>query len=81
MSYIEHQECIKRAIKYIVQAVLIALTCYYIPKNKLTIHEIVSISIIASISFSIIDIMYPSISNSIKNGNSIYNNLKGNEKK
>ena len=76
INQLDNESC-KRGIKYIIQAIIIGLACYTIPQQKLKLTEIISISLIASISFAILDITNPSISKSVRDGPSDSKNILG----
>jgi hypothetical protein len=58
-------EMIRRALKYIIYGLTIAIAAYYIPRNKnkckLNIREITMIAIVGVSTFAIIDMYTPSI--------------------
>jgi|TARA_B110000971_G_scaffold125365_1_gene128298 hypothetical protein len=59
-------EMVRRALKYIIQGLAIAIAAYYIPmvksKCKLTFQEITMIAIVGTVTFAILDMYTPSIS-------------------
>ena len=46
-------ELIKRAIKYIVEGIIVALAAYTIPKKSLNVEEVVIIALTAAATFSV----------------------------
>lgn len=60
-------EMIRRALKYIIQGLTIAIAAYYIPRNrnkcKLNFREITMIAIVGVATFAILDMYTPSIAN------------------
>ena len=62
------QEILKRAIKYIVEGVMVAIAAYAIPKKALNIEEIVVIGLMAAATFSVLDVFVPSIASSARGG-------------
>ena len=68
MSGIDFSELIKRAIKYLVEGVIVAIAAYTIPKKALNIEEIVIIGLMAAATFSILDVFVPSIASSARGG-------------
>ena len=68
MSGIDFGELIKRAIKYLVEGVIVAIAAYTIPKKALNIEEIVIIGLMAAATFSILDVFVPSIASSARGG-------------
>jgi hypothetical protein len=65
-STVNINEIIRRALKYIIQGITVALAAYYIPYNrstcKLNFKEVTMISIVAVVTFAILDMYTPSIS-------------------
>ena len=57
----DSKEMTKRAFKYLLQGIIVAMSSYYLPKQKLQIQDILLIAMTASISFSILDMYAPSI--------------------
>ena len=68
MSGIDFGELIKRAIKYLVEGVIVAIAAYTIHKKALNIEEIVIIGLMAAATFSILDVFVPSIASSARGG-------------
>ena len=61
-SYLfKKEEMLKRVSKYLLIGLLVFVTAYYVPKNKLEINEVLFIGISASAAFGIIDVFYPSV--------------------
>lgn len=61
MSGFDFSELIKRAIKYIIEGIIVALAAYVIPKKALNIEEVVVIALSASACFSLLDVFIPSM--------------------
>ena len=61
-------ELIKRAIKYIVEGIIVALAAYTIPKKSLNVEEVVIIALTAAATFSVLDVFVPSMSTSARGG-------------
>ena len=57
----DSKEITKRAFKYILEGIVVGVACYYLPKERLGIFDIICIALVASISFSILDMYAPSI--------------------
>jgi hypothetical protein len=55
------RDIMKRVIKYLVIAVVVAMACYAIPKKPLILEEIALISLVAAATFSILDTYMPKI--------------------
>ena len=61
-------ELLKRAIKYIIEGLAVAICAMLIPKKALGMEEIVIIALTAAATFSILDVFIPSIGSSARNG-------------
>ena len=61
-------ELIKRAIKYIVEGIIVALAAYTIPKKSLNVEEVVIIALTAAATFSILDTYIPSMGATARSG-------------
>ena len=61
-------ELIKRAIKYLIEGLIVAICAFAIPKKSLNIEEIISLSLAASATFAILDTYLPSMYVSAKQG-------------
>jgi ABC-type Co2+ transport system permease subunit len=61
-------ELVKRAIKYLVEGLMVALAAYAIPKRSLRLDEIVLIALTAAATFSILDTYVPSLAGSARSG-------------
>ena len=57
----DSKEITKRAIKYILQGISVGIACNYLPKKKLLIQDIITIALVSSITFAILDMYAPSI--------------------
>lgn len=68
MESIDFQEVIKRAIKYIIEGLAVAVAAYFIPQKKSSIEEIVMIAITAAATFALLDMYAPSISSAARQG-------------
>jgi hypothetical protein len=53
-------EILKKVFKYLIIGLIVALSTKYIPSKKLKTKEIIMISIIAAITFAILDLYTPS---------------------
>lgn len=66
---IDFAELLKRAIKYLVEGLMVAIAAYAIPKGKgLTLDEIALIALTAAATFSILDTYIPSMAVSARTG-------------
>ena len=54
-------ELIKRAIKYLVEGLMVAIAAFAIPKRSLNLDEIALIALTAAATFSILDTYIPSM--------------------
>ena len=59
-------EFVKRAIKYLVEGIMVAVVAYTIPKKSLNVEEV--IGLMAAATFAILDIFSPSIGASARSG-------------
>ena len=58
----DNREMIIRTIKYIIMGLMVALGSLFIPEKKINISEVVIISMVASITFALLDMYSPSVS-------------------
>lgn len=56
----DFNELIKRAIKYIIEGLAVALVALLIPRKQMNVEEIVIIALTAAAVFSILDVFIPS---------------------
>jgi ABC-type Co2+ transport system permease subunit len=61
-------ELFKRAIKYIVEGIVVALAAYAIPQKKLNFEEVTIVALIAAMTFAILDTFIPSMGISTRQG-------------
>ena len=61
-------ELVRRAVKYLVEGVMVALAAFAIPKKSLNIDEIALIALTAAATFSILDTYVPSMAVSARSG-------------
>jgi len=62
-------ELVKRAIKYLVEGLMVAIAAYAIPKGKgLTLEEVGLIALTAAATFSILDTYIPSMGMTARTG-------------
>lgn len=55
------REVIRRTLKYLVLVIIVGFSAYSIPNNKMENKELLLVSLIAGMTFSIIDTLSPSI--------------------
>ena len=61
-------EIIRRAVKYLVEGVMVALAAYAIPKKSLNLDEVALIALTAAATFSILDTYVPAMAVSARSG-------------
>lgn len=61
-------ELVKRAIKYLIEGLVVALAAFAIPKKQLNVEEIVIIALTAAATFSILDVFIPAMGVSARGG-------------
>jgi len=67
-KFVDLAELVKRAIKYLVEGVMVALAAYAIPKKSLNLDEVALIALTAAATFSILDTYVPSMAVSARSG-------------
>lgn len=68
-SMFDFSELIKRAIKYLVEGLMVAIAAYAIPKGKgLSLDEVALIALTAAATFSILDTYVPSMGMTARTG-------------
>jgi hypothetical protein len=65
---IDFTEILGRVLKYFFEGIAVGLACYFTPKSKLAMDEIVIIAITAAVVFAILDMYTPQISNAARMG-------------
>jgi ABC-type Co2+ transport system permease subunit len=62
MYGLDFWEIIRRALKYLIEGIVVSLAAYYIPqKRRLNIEEILMIAVTAAATFAILDMYTPAI--------------------
>ena len=61
-------ELVKRAIKYLVEGLMVAIVAFVIPQKPLKFDEIAIIALMAAATFSILDTFVPSMGASARSG-------------
>lgn len=61
-------ELVKRAIKYLVEGLMVAIVAFVIPQKPLRFDEIAIIALMAAATFSILDTFIPSMGASARTG-------------
>lgn len=67
-NYFDFSELLRRAIKYIVEGIMVAIAAYAIPKKSLNIEEVVIIALTAAATFSVLDVFVPSMGQGARSG-------------
>ena len=68
MSVVNFGELVRRAIKYIIEGLVVAIVAVLVPKKSLNVEEIVIIALTAAATFSILDVFIPSMGSSVRQG-------------
>ena len=68
MNQFNWGELLRRAIKYLVEGLMVALAAFAIPQKQLKIDEILLIALTAAATFSILDTYIPSMGSSVRTG-------------
>ena len=61
-------ELVRRAVKYLVEGLMVAIAAYAIPKRSLNVDEVALIALTAAATFSILDTYLPSMAVSARSG-------------
>ena len=64
----DFSEFVKRAIKYIVEGIMVAIAAFSIPKHKLNVEEVTIIALSAAATFAVLDVFVPSMASSARGG-------------
>ena len=65
---VDFSEFVKRAVKYIVEGLMVAVAAFVIPKQKLNIEEVVIIALSAAATFAVLDVFVPTMAASARGG-------------
>jgi ABC-type Co2+ transport system permease subunit len=68
ISGVDFNELLKRAIKYIVEGLMVAIAAFAIPKKSINLDEIALIALTAAATFSILDTYIPSMGVNARSG-------------
>ena len=68
LNSIDLGELLKRAIKYLVEGLMVAIAAFAIPKQQLKIEEVVIIALSAAATFAVLDVFVPSMASSARGG-------------
>lgn len=61
-------ELIKRALKYLVEGLMVAIAAFAIPARALKIDEIAMIALTAAATFAVLDVYVPSMGHQARSG-------------
>lgn len=64
----DFSEFVKRAIKYIVEGIMVAIAAFSIPSKKLNVEEVTIIALSAAATFAVLDVFVPSMASSARGG-------------
>jgi hypothetical protein len=67
-GFLDLGELVKRALKYFVEGLIVALAAYVIPAKRLRLDETLLIALVAAATFSILDTYLPSLAVSARTG-------------
>jgi hypothetical protein len=65
---LDFSELVRRAVKYIVEGLMVAIAAFAIPKKQLNVEEIAVIGLTAAATFSVLDVFIPAMGLSARNG-------------
>jgi ABC-type Co2+ transport system permease subunit len=69
MSGFDFGELVKRAIKYVIEGLVVSIAAYAIPKrNKFDVEELIIIGLVAAATFAVLDVFVPAMGSSARNG-------------
>lgn len=68
MLDLDVSEVVKRAIKYLIEGMAVAVAAFYIPKKKMNVQEIAMIAVTAAASLAILDLLAPSVGSYARQG-------------
>ena len=67
-SAFDLQEAVKRAVKYLIEGLVVAVVAYYVPKGKMSLEEVAMVAFVAAATFALLDMFAPSISVAARQG-------------
>jgi hypothetical protein len=68
LNSIDLGELLKRAVKYLVEGLMVAIAAFAIPKQKMSVDEVALIALTAAATFSILDTYIPTMAVSARSG-------------
>ena len=67
-GFLDLSELVKRALKYLVEGLIVAIAAFVIPTRRLKLDECLLIALTAAATFSILDMYLPSLASSARSG-------------
>ena len=67
-DFLDLGELVKRALKYLVEGLMVAIAAFVIPAKRLKLDECILIALTAAATFSILDTYLPSMAGSARTG-------------
>ncbi len=67
-NVVDFSELVKKAIKYLIEGLVVAIVAILVPRKSLSIEEIVVICLVATATFAILDVFIPSMGQSARQG-------------
>ena len=68
IDMVDMNELLKRAIKYLIEGLAVAICAMLIPKKALNVEEIIILALTAAATFSILDVFIPAMGSSARSG-------------
>ena len=65
---VEARELLIRALKYLVEGLVVAFAAFYLPGRRPEMEEVIVIGLIAAATFSLLDLVAPAIGQSVRQG-------------
>lgn len=65
---IDFSEVLTRMVKYALEGLVVAFAAYSVPQIKLDLAEVITIALVASASFSLLDFVSPSMAGAARFG-------------
>ena len=67
-SVLDISELLRRAVKYLVEGILVAAAAYVIPQKTLKLEEVLLIALTAAATFCVLDAYLPSMAVAARSG-------------
>jgi hypothetical protein len=67
-SVLDLSELLRRAVKYLVEGILVAAAAYVIPQKTLKLEEVLLIALTAAATFCVLDAYLPSMAIAARSG-------------